>query len=222
MNLKWAFIFMIILLSVATNIRAATVTHFIGDVWIKSDKSWHRAEKGSPVISGSVIKTGSRSLVIITETDGSIYKMYPDTSFTYRGDDAPSKSKTVLELLSGMIFIKFLKKDAASSFEIQHRTLVASVRGTLFYVAIKRKNIFRKDYWLCVKEGSVRVTEKDSGRAVTVDQGKGILVKGAKELTEPKSYDWTNKLNWNMDPARGSVIEAEVLNNDDIVIPNAY
>jgi len=174
------------------------------------------------VKSGNVVKTGRGSLAIIAQADGSTLKVYPRTLFTYREDGQKNRAKTILDFISGMIFIKFEKRNADSSFEIQHRTLVASVRGTLFYVAVKRKNLFRKDYWLCVREGSVLLTEKDSDRSVSIDQGKGILVKGSKELTPPKSYDWTGRLNWNMDPAKGAVIDPQALKDDNVVIPNSY
>ena len=216
------YIVMTALLFAAIGVRAATVTYIIGDVWIKKGRSWQSARVRDPLPSGAVIRTGERSLAIVTLADGSALKIYPDTSFTVTGDNGSKKEATLVDLDRGMVFIKLLKQAPGRIFFVNYKTVVASVRGTLFYVAVTKKSLFNRDYWLCVNEGAVHVEEKSSGASVTVPQGKGILVKGARTITPPRAYDWTGRLNWNMDPARGPVAGREELEKQDSMIPDRY
>lgn len=216
------YIIMAVMALAVMNARAATVTYVIGDVWTKNGGSWQRARLQEPLPSGAVIRTGDRSLAIVSLADGSGVKIYPDTSFTLTGDDGAKKGATLIDLDRGMVFIKLLKQIPGRVFSVNYRTVVASVRGTLFYVAVTKKSVFSRDYWLCVNEGAVDVTEKKSGQSVTVPQGKGILVKGARTITPPRAYDWTGRLNWNMDPARGPVANRDDLERQGDIIPDRY
>jgi hypothetical protein len=81
------------------------------------------------------------------------------------------------------------------------------VRGTEFFVAYGRTVDAQPDVWLCVTEGTVEVALNASNQSVRVEAGKGINIVGGTKLTVPRSYPWTRKLNWNMDPTKGRVAD---------------
>jgi hypothetical protein len=84
-------------------------------------------------------------------------------------------------------------------------TVAAAVRGTRFFTAYGRAGAGGRDLWVCVDEGVVEVRTSASKGALSVPAGKGVLIKSGRALTKPQAYDWTKKLNWNMDAGAGSV-----------------
>ncbi|MDE2292263.1 MAG: hypothetical protein KGL53_09285, partial [Elusimicrobia bacterium] len=84
---------------------------------------------------------------------------------------------------------------------------VAAVRGTRFFTVFGREHGGKHDLWVCVDEGAVDVKTTASQRGLSVPAGKGVLIKAGLDVTKPQAYDWTKKLNWNMDPAAGPVAD---------------
>jgi ferric-dicitrate binding protein FerR (iron transport regulator) len=82
---------------------------------------------------------------------------------------------------------------------------VAAVRGTRVFTAFGRAHGKSRDLWVCVNEGAVEVGSNSSPERLRVAAGQGVLIKGETDLTKPRPYDWTKKLNWNMDAAQGAV-----------------
>lgn len=76
------------------------------------------------------------------------------------------------------------------------------VRGTELFASYGTG----KDVWMCVNEGIVSVRSKKEKKGTLVKAGEGVVVKKGKWTSKPKPLAWTKKLNWNMDPASGDVV----------------
>jgi len=189
-----------------SSVQAATISFLIGNVKFNRGSDWKDAKLGMVLSQGDSIKTGSKSLVIITISQDTIIKTGSDTILKFENLDIKKEEKTLLSLLEGRVFSKIIRKNAQKDFRIATPTLMASVRGTEFFVAYGRETNKSRDIWLCVNEGKVRVDSLITNKSVVVNEGKGIFILGGEEITEPKEYEWTEGLNWNMDPDKGEVI----------------
>ena len=58
-----------------------------------------------------------------------------------------------------------------------------------------------------MNEGSVRIDVEETGDSTTVRAGLGVNIVGGTRLTKARRYPWTRKLNWNVDPATGEVVD---------------
>jgi hypothetical protein len=67
------------------------------------------------------------------------------------------------------------------------------------------------DVWLCVNRGSVDVSIPQSGQTVLVNEGLGINIVAGSTITAPRRYPWTRRLNWNVDPGAGKVLDTTSL-----------
>jgi ferric-dicitrate binding protein FerR (iron transport regulator) len=186
--------------------HAGSVSFVIGDVRVESPGKIEPAGPGTRVGEMDTVVTRKRSLAIIDLGNGGILKIYPETRLRIANVQAGQE----LDLTRGSVFVK-LRKGGAERLSVKYKTIVASVRGTLFYMALRNKFIFTKNLWVCVNEGSVEVRDTAENRSMTVNEGEGVLIKGGTALTPPKVYDWTRSLNWNMDPAGGPLIEKELM-----------
>ena len=84
------------------------------------------------------------------------------------------------------------------------------VRGTRFFTSYGiSKNQSKTDDWMCVDAGTVEVADITKKNSLMINSGEGILIDATKGLTEPKSYEWTKKLNWEMDPSK-ALVESSV------------
>ncbi|MBV6493877.1 MAG: hypothetical protein LDLANPLL_01901 [Turneriella sp.] len=190
----------------ATGLHAETgkLAFVIGKVEVgKSDKTWHKAQLGETVNQGDFIRTGKDGTVVVHLKSGATLKLKPNSHIALSeiGD------ATTIDVNAGSLFSKIDKRKAGQTYRIRAQTLVAAVRGTEFFFAYGRKTKSKSDMWLCVNEGSVHVTDSSSSSAVDVNKGEGIIVPVGKSIPKPKAYSWTKNLNWNMEPAQGSVID---------------
>ena len=76
------------------------------------------------------------------------------------------------------------------------------VRGTEFFASYGSG----KDIWMCVNEGIVSVKSKSENKQTLVNAGEGVVIKKGSGTSKPKPLAWTKKLNWNMDPKVGEVV----------------
>jgi len=204
----------LVMIVAATPAFPGTISFIIGSVKIKSQANWMNAEPGMKIVNGDTIKTMKKSLAIVELINGSVVKLYPNTTFTFNAG-AQQGGGAILDLAEGSVFAKIRKMPGGTNFSIKHQTVVASVRGTLFYFALQKKLLQSDDLWICVKEGAIDVKETVKSESVTVKEGEGILIKGARTITPPKVYEWTKKLDWNMDPSKGPVIGHPVLKGEE-------
>ncbi|MBI3554247.1 MAG: FecR domain-containing protein [Elusimicrobia bacterium] len=162
------------------------------------------AKEGQALSSGDWIETLKAATAVIELADGSALKLKELSRFQL---ELPAgKERTTSGLLSfGGVFAKVAKVLPGASFEIRTETAVAAVRGTEFFTAFGRAKKAGRDLWVCVNKGAVDVTTTASKAPLRVPAGKGILIKAGLDLTKPQAYEWTKKLNWNMDPKSGAL-----------------
>jgi ferric-dicitrate binding protein FerR (iron transport regulator) len=176
------------------------VVYTEGDVTWRNGGQTRDAAIGDSLGAGDVIVTGPKSLAVIDLANGTTLKLKEKTTLAI---DSIGES-TAVTLGAGGVFATIARK-LTGRFSVQTQTAVAGVRGTEFFMAYGRTIDARPDVWLCVNSGAVEVAIPETGQTVVVKQGLGINIVGGARITSPKSYPWTRKLNWNVNPASGSV-----------------
>lgn len=197
----------ILLLAAPASALTGTLSHLYGQVTVTSAGNTVPAKNGQALKSGDAVTTGKKSLAIINLDGGGQLKLKELSRIALAADSEVS-------LGLGGAFAKIGKgAGLVGSFRLRTPSAVAAVRGTEFFTAFGRKT----DVWLCVNEGAVEVTA--AGQTVTVPAGKGILVTAGKGPGEPKPFEWTKGLNWNMDPAQGDVTDTTSMSKayDDLL-----
>ena len=184
---------------------AGKLVHATGDVTIGSGSGGRLGKTGSSVENGDSVTTGDASTAVVQLPDGSRVKLRAGTRAVVTWPGPKNDSLTEVFLSVGSAFAKVTKRLAGQKFQVRTPTAVAAVRGTEFFTAYGRPRGKDKDLWVCVNEGSVELTASASKKPLVVPAGQGVLIKGGRSLTKPQEYDWTKKLNWNMDEAGGDL-----------------
>jgi hypothetical protein len=162
-----------------------TITHQKGEVEITRKGKVVKA----PIFVGDRIKVSKGGLLVL-KGQGEIIKLMGDTIIT----PMETKEGTVIDLVKGAVVAFITKK----TFQVRSQNTVFGVRGTQFFVSTSDGD----SSWMCVQEGVVNVTKAE--KSVNVPAGKGVFV-DAKEISEPKAYEWTKGINWKMDPIDGEL-----------------
>ncbi|MEK6796446.1 MAG: FecR family protein [Spirochaetota bacterium] len=157
-----------------------------------------RSSVNAPLSEGDTVRTLA-STMVIEFSGGSRLKLTENSAVTL----SAIRNERRIALLAGSVFAKVAKLSGGAAFEITTPNVVAAVRGTEFFFGFGRE----KDLWLCVNEGAVHVASSAAKREQTVKQGEGVFILGGTDITAPKPYGWTKKLNWNMDAEKGDVRE---------------
>lgn len=175
------------------------IAHFSGKVSVTNGPNVTiPAQRNMALKGGDVVATGRGGLAVIALDGGGQLKLKELTRITLAAD-APEAA-----LALGGVFARIAKGAGLSGqFRLRTPAAVAAVRSTEFFTAFGKKGGKGTDVWLCVNEGAVDVTA--AGKQVTVPAGKGVLIAAGKSPGEPKPFEWTKGLNWNMDPAKGEV-----------------
>jgi len=179
-----------------------------GDVAWRNGPNTHDAVIGDPLGPGDVIVTGARSMAVIDLANGTTVKLKEKTTLSI---DSIGESTSV-KLSAGGAFTSIARK-LTGRFSMNTQTAVAGVRGTEFFMAYGKTIDAQPDVWLCVNSGAVEVSIPETGQTVIVPQGLGINIVAGAKITNPKSYPWTRKLNWNIDPRSGAVDDRTSLEN---------
>lgn len=177
-----------------------TLTHAWGVVSVESNGASRKAKTGDSLMNGVTVRTGADSGAVIVLEAGTFLKLRQNSSLTLQPTAGP------LEVLlgSGGVFSR-IDAPHKSDFRVRTPTAVAAVRGTEFFTAYGREGKRGRDLWVCVNRGKVVVEVLETKKSIEVAEGRGIVLFGGRDLTPPQAYDWTKKLNWNMDPAKGRV-----------------
>ena len=178
------------------------IVYTYGEVVVHRRSSILPAEIGMPVGQGDVIETEGEAMAVISLRDGAEIKLRANTTLSL---DSLGQRVSV-HLSSGSVFAR-VNKQIISGFSVRTETAVMGVRGTEFFVAYGRSIDRHPDVWVCVNTGSVEVAILGAQDTLIIEEGQGINIVGGTNLTSPKRYPWTRKLNWNMDPAAGEVID---------------
>lgn len=194
----------------ASSVSAAEVVYVEGDLTIVREGNESPGAIGSEVLEGDLLRTGVATTAIIEIDSRTTVKMRENTELGIGSVGAT----TTLDLDRGGLFTR-VARAVGGRFSLRASTTVAGVRGTEFFVAYGRTIEDLPDVWLCVNDGEVEVGILESTDTRTVAAGEGINILGGRRLTDPRVYDWTRELNWNMDPAAGNVL-------DDTDLDQAY
>jgi ferric-dicitrate binding protein FerR (iron transport regulator) len=179
-----------------------------GDVAWRNGSNTHDAAIGDPLGPGDVLVTGARSIAVIDLGNGTTVKLKEKTTLSI---DSIGESTSV-KLTAGGAFTSIARK-LTGRFSMNTQTAVAGVRGTEFFMAYGKTIDDQPDVWLCVNSGAVEVSIPQTGQTVIVPKGLGINIVAGAKITNPKSYPWTRKLNWNIDPRSGTVEDRTSLEN---------
>jgi ferric-dicitrate binding protein FerR (iron transport regulator) len=173
-----------------------------GVVTVRSGSHDREATIGDSLGPGDVVTTGPSSLAVIDVGNATTLKLREKTVLALDsiGD------QTAVTLTAGGVFTSIVRK-LSGGFSVRTSSATAGVRGTQFFVAYGRTIDRLPDVWLCVNQGTVEVALPESSRTVLVKEGRGINIVGGEKLTTPRRYPWTRRLNWNMDPAGGAVVD---------------
>jgi ferric-dicitrate binding protein FerR (iron transport regulator) len=190
--------------------QTARVTYLLGDATVTRGDDTFSAKIGTALEERDLVRTGASATMIIQLSERSNLKLRADT--TVRMSDMGSEPEVRLD--SGGLFAQVAER-LRGRFEVRTPSVVAGVRGTQFFVAYGRTIEEKPDLWLCVNEGRVEVRVREAGQSRIVREGEGINILGSSRLTDPQFYQWTTRLNWNMDPDEGSV-------EDDTSLDDAY
>lgn len=171
-------------------------------------KNGHKITSKINIKAGDKISVQKKSIAIISLDNLDKIKLSENTEVVIEAINKPVKSKnnlTKIFLKSGSVFSKVSSRNGKSrNFKLRTKSASMGVRGTEFFTAYGRKNIGAgNDQWMCVKEGSVEVS--NSNQKVLVKEGEGIFITKGVDVTKPKPYAWTRNLNWNMNPKNGKL-----------------
>lgn len=182
----------------------ARLAHAKGDVTIQSAGGGRLGKTGDVLASGDAVATAEGATAVISLPDGSKIKLRESSRASV---SLPTKTSPITEiaLTLGGVFAKVAKQAKGARFQVRASGAVAAVRGTEYFTAFGRARGKNRDLWVCVNEGAVDVETDKSKKPLLVPAGKGILIKGSRDLTKPQAYDWTKTLNWNMDAGSGAV-----------------
>jgi ferric-dicitrate binding protein FerR (iron transport regulator) len=176
------------------------LSYFAGSVEVMRSGARENPEIGMPLFSGDVVKTGPGSTAVLSLEDGAEIKLRENTAIEVNAAGRDVEVK----LSSGSIFSKIIGK-LRGKYTVRTETVLAGVRGTEFFVAYGKTIDRYADVWLCVASGSVDVSIIGTRESAVIKEGKGVNIVGGTKLTKPRRYKWTQRLNWNMDPVKGSV-----------------
>lgn len=183
----------------------AEVTFVHGQVVIISGGNPKPITTGQIFHHGEVLRTGPKSTAIVTLNEGSKVKLNENSVLlaSQLDEGAATGGAVDIELQAGSAFAKVTKRKE-NKFRIHTKSATMGVRGTEFFAGVSAPDD-KGDLWMCVREGSVEVTDDATEQSVLVPAGKGVSKPAGKPISDVRAYAWTKKLNWNMNPGSGSV-----------------
>lgn|GEM_PF-708398 len=183
---------------------AARLDFAAGAVTAETAGAKRPVKTGAALAAGDVIETAAAATAVVRLADGSRLKLRGGSRLQLTPQPPNSRATEVMLFLGG-VFAQITKRSTDAEFRVRTPGAVAAVRGTRFFTAFGRTRGKERDLWVCVDEGLVEVGSNASKERRGVPAGSGVLIKGEKDVTKPQPYNWTKKLNWNMDPAKGAV-----------------
>ncbi len=195
---KWLSLLVIVVCPNFGFAQSVSVAAVKGQVEAKSptDGKFNALKIGSSVMDGQTVKTGAAGLVVLVFPDESRVKLKEKTELVVRVPK--EEDKYGIDLIKGALF-SLVRKRPNQKFFVKTPMGVAGVRGTQFFTS------FDKNFWMCVEDGEVEV--KNEKTTLNVAAGFGVVVEKGKKIEAPRRYDWTKKLNWNMDPDKGELAD---------------
>ncbi len=98
-------------------------------------KDWEKATPGLTLFNKNLLRTGKKSLAIVSFLDGSILRVRESSEVTIYGDKEKQKLDKNVIINNGVIGFD-VKKQQNEEFKFTTPTLVASIRGTSGYIEV--------------------------------------------------------------------------------------
>jgi hypothetical protein len=198
------FLRLLLLLTVLASGSTAKAAPFEATLIHLKGKAIRAEKERIPLAEGDRIAPGERvrvleGVALLKTSDGSVLKLLPKTEIEIGDPESPGA-----RLHTGAVFTRVPQgKSGRIKFRIRTRAAVMGVRGTEFYTSYGKSE---KEVWMCVNEGEVSVeTLNAEKQTVPVHAGEGVWVKEGAPPPVAKPYEWTRKLNWNLDPEHGKL-----------------
>ncbi|MCS6984002.1 MAG: FecR family protein [Leptospiraceae bacterium] len=143
------------------------------------------AKAGTLVKNQDRVKTGIKSRMDIQLQEGVALSLKEESEISIEdlSELMQGETQDKLYLSRGAIFVKIIKLNQGSQFQVRTPTLVASVRGTAFYLKSSKKSSS-----LAVTEGRVEITTSQ-GEKKEISQGEKANVAEGKPLEVGKILD---------------------------------
>ncbi len=138
-----------------------------------SDNSeWAEAKKGIPLKSGDGIKTGTRSLAVVSFLDGSVLLIRAESIVHVYGNVDGVKEDKETHIESGIVGFKVKKQKEDEEFNFTTPTGLASIRGTGGFFKVNMDETL-----LVVEEGLIEVKgRKGTKQSGSVGAGNSALI----------------------------------------------
>lgn len=159
-------------------------------VYKKGQVQIYRQDKlieSKSLIKGDKLVIGKNSLAIVKNAQATL-KLTEDSEITLL--DPAKEAPSQWQIIRGALMAKVSK----GPFKVRSKKVSMGVRGTEFFASVNND-----DLWMCVNEGKVWVEGKN---AQEVKAPLGIWSK-AGEISDPKAYAWTKKINWDIEGQEG-------------------
>lgn len=161
------------------------VAFVMGEVVIRHSREteWEPLEIDDQIPPDSWIRTGADGAVEITFEDGSSCMLKPESSLKVIRARKRSVHHFFMDFLleMGRIITRLQKAVGGDSrFNIRTPSAIAAARGTEFRVSADR----RRDTRVEVLDGTVDAASR--GKAVTLSEGEGTLIRRGKKPLEPR------------------------------------
>lgn len=128
---------------------------------------------GAAIKSGDTVRTGAKSEAEFAWQDGTRWKLSPDSSLTVQTalfNPAKKSEVSRLRLESGQVLVRVVRPmPLASRFEIETPSALATVRGTIFRVAVLGAQTQVK-----VFQGRVEVSDPGGARKISITPGQKV------------------------------------------------
>lgn len=198
------------------DIKFVTLKFFKGTVYAYNLKGEQRLlKKNEKLYFGEILRTAADSLAVVKIIKGVQLKI--DANSVVEVDNLYAKSQTKADKSKLGFFPSFflhrgtlygdVDKERVDKRNLKVRTkfVALGVRGTQFF--IHQAGDKESEYSAHVQRGTVELNSDTEKRMV--DGGNGVHLSPEGSLSQPTKYDWSKDLNYNFNPANGSLMTSE-------------
>ncbi|HCY38219.1 MAG TPA: hypothetical protein DHV24_13895, partial [Candidatus Margulisbacteria bacterium] len=175
------------------------VLNFEGDVFYSKEegnKVWNRVTNGTTLETNNVIRTNANSQIEIQFSKDDVIHLDENTVFVVKEYQHNSKKAAFLLKVGRIWSAVNPHQKNYSRFEVHTPVAVASVKGTIYSVAINKDKVTNIE----VLEGAVNVMNKNTMQSILVNSGYYADVMSsqrrlaAKEMPKEKVIEFENKV----------------------------
>ncbi|MCF8267180.1 MAG: FecR family protein [Ignavibacteriales bacterium] len=173
----------------------AVINKVVKDVNFKRGESdWQNAKPGVTLLDHDVIKTGAKSLAVVSFLDGSVVRLRENSDLTIYGNKAEKKLDKNVYIDKGAVGFD-VKKQEDEEFKFTTPTMVASIRGTSGSIEVGQDGFTMATLLTGLMEIVATLGEKQSGtlnpgQTATIDSNGNVVI----ELTTQQQSNNANQI----------------------------